>query len=172
MSEDTTLAGRLGPQDKMHFDAAEGWFELGNMSESMGELDRVEPRSQTHPDVLELRWQIYAKTKNWLLCVDIGKALSKIAPKRASSWIHWAYSLHELKRTKEAWDVLFPVASDFPQETTISYNLACYACQMGNHDQAREWLKKAFIAGDEQELRMKILNDPDLAPLMSDSEPV
>ena len=81
---------------------------------------------RTHPDVLELRWQVYAKTKNWLACIGIGKALSTAAPQRSSSWIHWAYSLHELKRTTEACDVLFPIASKFPMETTILYNLACY----------------------------------------------
>ena len=45
--------------------------------------------------------------------------------------------MHELKRTKEAQDVLVPVLDKFPDEYLIQYNLACYCCQLGE-------LKEAF----------------------------
>jgi Flp pilus assembly protein TadD len=76
-----------------------------------------------------------------------------------------AYALHEQKRTQEAWNVLLPVADKFPDDATIRYNLACYACQLGRLDQARAWLEKAFALGNARKMKLMALEDPDLRPL-------
>jgi len=47
-----------------------------------------------------------------------------------------------------AWGMLLPAFEKFPEEPTIPYNLACYACQMKRLDEARQWLERAAtIAG-------------------------
>ena len=53
-------------------------------------------------------------------------------------------------RTKEAWDTLFPAAEKFGSNPTIPYNLACYAAQLGQLGEAKEWLKQAFEAGGKK----------------------
>src|SRR5947199_291248 len=73
--------------------------------------------------------------------------------------------INELKRTQEAWDVLFPVAEKFPKNPTVKYNLACYATQLGRLWEAEQWLKLAFKVGDEKELRAMALQDVDLKPI-------
>jgi len=156
---------KLEFQDQRHLEAAEGWFGLGNQVEAFEELERITPQMRVHPDVLELRWQIYTKEKKWEACVHIARAITKLAPSLSHGWIHWAYSLHELKRTKEAKDVLLPVVDKFPKEPIMRYNLACYCCQLGNLKESRAWLEKAFELTDENEVKLMALNDHDLEPL-------
>ena len=76
-----------------------------------------------------------------------------------------AYALHELKRTKEAWDILLPVATRFPGEYIVRYNLACYACQLGNLPTARKWLERAVEVVGPDLIRKMALQDADLEPL-------
>jgi predicted Zn-dependent protease len=155
----------MSPEDRHHLLAAQGWLELGNPREAAAELDRLTANAGVDPDVQELRWQINAKAKNWNACVEIGRALTQVAPDRAVSWIHYAYALHELKRTQEAFDVLAPIATSFPSDATIPYNLACYACQLGDLVGARDWLAQAFRLGNAKEIQRRASEDPDLAPL-------
>lgn len=148
--------------------SAEGWLELGNTREAEAELNKLAPSFQQHPAALELRWQIHAGAKRWEACVEFARAMTKVAPKTVLGWIHLSYALHELKRTEEAWDNLIAVAKGFPREPTLCYNLACYACQLGNLPEARRWLKKAFALGREQATKEMALGDPDLQPLRTE----
>ena len=148
-----------------HLQAAEGWLELGNHLEADAELDSIAAELRAHPSVLELRWQVYAASKKWHACIDIAKTLTKLKPNRAVGWIHYAYALHELKRTQEAFDLLAPLADKFARDATVPYNLACYACQLGRLNEAGEWLQNAYEAGDAKEIKLQALDDPDLAPL-------
>jgi predicted Zn-dependent protease len=160
----------MSSADRHHLLAAEGWLELGSPVEAGAELDRLTPTQHGAPDVQELRWQISAKAGNWNACVDIAKALTQLAPDRAVSWIHHAYALHELRRTREAFDVLAPMAIRFPTDATIPYNLACYACQLGDLVGARDWLAQAFRLGNAKEIKRQASEDPDLVPLWSAEE--
>lgn len=51
--------------DSHHLRAAQGWLELGNHLEADKELDEITPQLRTHPDVLEVRWHIYAHAEKW-----------------------------------------------------------------------------------------------------------
>jgi len=127
-------------------------------------LEKVTPTLRAHPDVLELRWQIYAKEKKWEACVDIATAVIKLAPENCNGWVHRSFALHELKRTKEAFDLLLPAADQFPRVWTVPYNLACYCAQLGRLDECQEWFKEA-MAIDEQTVKRAAIDDPDLKPL-------
>jgi hypothetical protein len=47
----------------------------------------------------------------------------------------------------------------------IRYNLACYACQLGNLKEARHWLKRAIDLAGTKQVKLMALEDPDLEPL-------
>jgi hypothetical protein len=91
----------LGHPDSFHLQAAVGWLELGNFTEANEELENITPQLRAHPDVREVRWQVYAAAKKWEACVDIAAAITKLAPNRELGWIHRSYALHELIRTEE-----------------------------------------------------------------------
>ena len=155
----------LSTPDSHHLLAAQGWLELGNTTEADKALDEITPQLRNHPDVLEVRWRIYARKKKWDACVDIATAITKSAPKRACGWLHRSYALHEMRRTQEARDLLLPVVDRFPDEPLMRYNLACYECQLGRLEQAKQWLSRAFAIGDAPKLKLMALDDADLQPL-------
>jgi len=155
----------LSESEQHSLRAAEGWFELGSAQEAEAELAALTPSVQHHPVALELRWQIQARANKWEACVEIARAISKAAPKEALGWIHLSYALHELKHTQEAWDNLIAIVEEFPKEPTMRYNLACYACQLGDLPGARRWLKRTFALGRKKETKLMALQDLDLKPL-------
>jgi tetratricopeptide (TPR) repeat protein len=159
---------KLELNDQRHLEGAQGWLGLGNWLEANEELEQITPQMRAHPDVLLVRWHVYATAKKWEMAVEVARAITKLLPENSFGWVHWAFSLHELKRTKEAWGVLVPVVDKFPDEYIIRYNLACYACQLGNLKEAWQWLEKAFDFGDSKNLKLMALDDHDLEPLWID----
>jgi len=162
----------IPPQDAHFLRAAEGWIELGNHLEAFEELERITPQWRAHPDVLKLRWEIYAKAKHWFAAINVASGLVSLLPNEVNGWIHRSFALHELKRTGEARDLLLQAIAKFPKDATISYNLACYECQLSNLPQGRKWLEKAFALDPSRELKLNFLSDPDLEPLWKNSPPV
>lgn len=162
----------LEPPDTHHVKAAEGWLELGNSQEAEAELDNITAALRSHPCVLDLRWQIHAKAKHWGKCVEFGAALVKLAPDIPTSWINRSFALHELKRTHEALELLEPAINLFPDVWTIPYNLACYACQLGNRDEAWVWLERAMDVGKANAVKLMALEDKDLEPLWARIEEI
>jgi tetratricopeptide (TPR) repeat protein len=155
----------LEPPDTHYLAAAEGWLELGNPVEAGAELDRMRSSSQEHPLALQLRWRIRSATKQWEECVRIATRLIELVPEEPFGWVHRSFSLHELKRTAEAHAALAPMASKFPNDFVIPYNMACYACQLGKLDEARRWLKQAIAIAGSDTIRQMAKDDPDLRPL-------
>jgi predicted Zn-dependent protease len=150
------------PADSFHLQAAQGWIELGNHLEANEELEQIAASLRSHPDVLELRFQIYAAEEKWEACMDIAAALVKLAPKRPVGWIYRASALHELKRTVQARDELLPAARKFPKDWLVRYNLARYACRLCKLAEARVWLGQAFELGDPKKLKIMALEEADL----------
>lgn len=157
----------LAPPDSIHLKAAEGWLELGDHLEANEELEQIAPQLRVHPDVLEIRWQIYAKESKWDACRDIAAAITKLDPDRISGWIDFAYATRRATNgdLKLAQDILCSAAEKFPKAPIIFYNLACYACQLGNLKEAKQWLGKAIDLAGEKDIKTMALDDHDLEPL-------
>jgi hypothetical protein len=94
------------------------------------------------------------------------RLVTNVAPDRPSGWIHQSYTLHEMKRTQEAMQLLLPIVEQFPEEGIIAYNLACYACQLGDLAGAKIWLERASKVKGKLPLKEMAREDPDLVPLL------
>lgn len=151
--------------DAHHVSAADGWLDLGAPNEAELELAKVSPANREHPSVLGLRWRILASRGLWAESVEFARQIVDLYPQEPDGWIHQSFALHELKRTKEAFDLLRGQAERFPAVMTIPYNLACYACQLGNLPDARHWLRKAVQSSDRTAVRSMALKDNDLEAL-------
>jgi hypothetical protein len=68
-------------------------------------------------------------------------------------WVHRSYYLHELKNTEEARDNLLRVVDKFLEDPIMRYNLACYECQLGKLEPAKNWLQKACEVGDPEKIK-------------------
>ena len=157
----------LEPPDIFFLSAAVGWMELGVRAEAESELAKISAGQQGHPDVLEVRWLLFAEAKQWDAALEIARTLLKNAPSRSSAWLHQAYALRRASNggLQQAWEALLPASEKFPREPTIPYNLSCYACQLEQLDEARTWLRRAFKLGDKDKMKEMALGDADLRPL-------
>jgi predicted Zn-dependent protease len=152
-------------QDVLRLQAAEGWLDLGLHHDAMAELAELTPEQRGEPVALMLQWRAEAAAGKWEAAVNTANALMEREPDNAFGWIHRSYALHELKRTREALDLLEPALDKFTDEELVAYNLACYACQLGELDHAKELMQTALMRGNTAEIRSRALSDSDLAPL-------
>ena len=156
----------LEQADRVHLNAAEGWFGLGDLVSASDELEKITPAFRAHPAVLLMRCKIYQAAKKWGYLIEISQTLVEQLPKLAEAWIHRSYALHELNQTREAFDLLLPAAKKFPKLPVIPYNLACYACQLGKLEDAMKQIEQAIdLADKKNDIRLDALEDPDLEPL-------
>ena len=147
-----------------------GWLGLGSPAEADVEIEKIASSLRSHPDVLEVRWQICAARKDWRACLDLADELRSAAPDRPASWINRAYSLRRVEGggLPAAQECLRQALALFPVEPVIPFNLACYACQLGDLDAARKWLKRAARLESETVIRKMALKDPDLEALWTE----
>ena len=158
-------AMKLEPPTTHYLNAAQGWLELGNAAEASAELELIAPALQTHPEVLEMRWQICAQAQKWQQCIVVAEEMLAVAPGRVLGWIHRSYALHELKRTREALEALLPALVKFPKDWLVQYNLACYCCRLNELARARHFLEQACDLGNAKEIKAMALKDTDLLEL-------
>ncbi len=145
--------------------ASEGWLDLGDPEESARELRRLSKEGELHPDVLEMRWRLDAGKGEWEAALAMARALVLADPDRPSGYIHQSYCLHEMARTEEAWELLLETVERFPKDSVIPYNLACYACQLGDLMVARDWIQRAMKIRGKAEIKAMALQDSDLSLL-------
>jgi Flp pilus assembly protein TadD len=157
----------LEPPDTFYLSAAVGWVELGNPTEAKAELLKVTPALAGHPAVLEVSWSIHVSANDWAHALEVAEQLVHSAADHASAWLHRAYAMRRAPGggLEAARAALLPAVDRFPEEATIPYNLACYACQMGHLDEARRWLQRALAVGKKGKIKSMASADRDLQPL-------
>ena len=159
---------KLGPPDSHHVRAAHGWLELGNLPEAEAELAHLPAQFQDHHEALLVRWEILARRKEWDASLGAARSIVEQAPDEPDGWIKKSFSLHELKRTQEARESLLMIEERFPLISIIPYNLACYACQLGDTKEAMRRLKTAIKIGGKERIREMALQDADLRPMLKE----
>lgn len=162
----------LDPSDIHRLNAALGWLGLNSPADARAELDAIASAQQSHPDVLEIRWLLCVREKNWREGLAVAECELAGAPGDASGWLHRAYALRRVAGggLAPAWDALLPAAEKFPTEPVIAYNLACYACQLNQLHDARLWLQRAVEIGGKEAIQKMALADDDLKPLWPEIE--
>ncbi len=157
------MATRSIEAPDIHFlNSAIGWLELGNQEEAKAELEKVSFLTRYHPEVLLVRWKVFARMKNWQRSLDIARALVRISPEKPTGWICLAYSLYNTHQTADAWVHLLNAEKRFPTVSAIPYFLACLACQTGKQVEATKWLTRWNSIVRESGLKETARRDPRL----------
>ncbi len=151
--------------DRHHLNAAAGWLELGALAEAQRELARISGSNLFQAEVLDFRWHLLTAQHAWAEALEVARLHVRTEPKSAEAWIHQSFTLHELKRTDEAYAELHRVAERFSDVGTIPYNLACYTCRLGRLEEARTWLKRACKLQGKKATISMAAEDPDLASM-------
>ncbi|MDB6109841.1 MAG: hypothetical protein JWR69_1591 [Pedosphaera sp.] len=157
----------IEPPDSFLVSAAEGWLELGNTAEARLELEQVSAALQKHPAVLDLRWEVFTTEQDWSAALEVARTLLGLLPGSPVGWLHQAYALRRAPGggLPAAWEALLPALEKFPENPTVAYNLACYACQLEQLDEARALFQRALEVGGREAIQRMALRDPDLQPL-------
>lgn len=153
----------LEQPDQRHCQAAAGYVELGMLLEANAELDEIDPFNRAAPEVLAVRITIYRKLEKWELMQELAKRLTDFQPHDVQWSISLAYASRRADSIEAAKEVLLDAETKFPKEPAIKYNLACYFCQTGDIEMAKNYLKEAFEI--DLNLRIAALEDEDLEPL-------
>lgn len=146
-----------------HLRSAQGYFELGMFVEAANEMERISPEDRVHPAVLAYRYAIYSELEKWTHAEEVARHLAKIFPGDPGWWVSWAYSTRRCRSIQEANPILLEAEKLHPQHAIIQFNLGCYACQLGEMEEAKHRVSAAISL--DGKFRLKALDDPDLEPL-------
>ncbi len=141
------------------------YLSTGNSQAASNKLEKISPVFRTHPDVLEMQCKIFQQEKRWRAALDIARKYSQTAPDKVNGWIAQAVCLHEMELTETALDTLIPLATMFPNEHLVAYDIARYSCRLGRLQEAHLWLGRAFTIGGKAKILKKVLADPDFESL-------
>lgn len=140
-----------------------GYLELGMLQEAWDALEEIDAVNRYLPQVFQVRLEIYKRMMNYNGMATIARHLISVFPEDPQYWISLAYAQRRYIDLQTAEKTLLEAQKSFPKEGTISFNLACYACQLGRLDEAREKLATAIEM--EPSFKKVALDDEDLKPL-------
>jgi len=147
----------MNPLDQIR--AAEGWLELGNLSEAAKELHDLPPEAKSSVECLHVWVRIFSAQKAWDSVELTTDTLLKHDPDDPVALFHRAEALHKQKKSADA--VLLIGQTKYGRTTAEGlYNLARYLCGNGQRDDAFHILGLAF--GKDKKLRERALEDPEL----------
>jgi predicted Zn-dependent protease len=141
-------------------EATVGYLSLGLFDDAWNELESLPPELRANESVMELRIEILLKLERWEFARTLAESQAKRFPENPAWWIHWAFALRREKSIEEARGVLWEAVQRHPACGLIQYNLACYASVLGDQEEAKTRLVRAFALDDD--LKAIAVDDPDL----------
>jgi tetratricopeptide (TPR) repeat protein len=155
-------ANRISTRRRLEY--VKGYLALGMLAHAVQELSEIELKDRFIPRVVEARMDLLCEAKQWSHLVSLARDYSHLRPCQEKGRIMWAYALRELNRVREARAVLMEVDAIIGKSSALlHYNLGCYHCLLGELDQAKQRLAKAFRM--DEELRFSAMSDADLKTL-------
>ena len=148
---------------KWQLSHAMGYIELGMYEDAENELVQVSPDKRESPEVLAVGVDLYHQTKDWEKLHDVATRLTKIQPDNPGGWVSSAYATRRISSITAAQSILLEGESHHPKEPTIKYNLGCYACKLGELDEAEFFVRKAISL--DMSFKKMAQEDPDLEAL-------
>src|SRR5438477_5459215 len=94
---------------------------------------------------------------------EISRRLHEFNPDELRWIISYAFATRRAVSIEVAKDILLKSVANFPKEGLVFFNLACYDCQLGDFESAKDYLRRAFQI--DSRWRLQALDDEDLRPL-------
>jgi len=140
--------------------AAQGYLELGLHAEAAEEMRHLPKEAFERGDVIEISLLCLMEQKRWGDALVVAEKLCRLEPRQAGGFIHAAFCLHELGRTREALDILARGPASLKTKPVYYYNLGCYLACLGEEEKAVALLLQSFEM--DGTLRGHARHDPDL----------
>ena len=143
--------------------AASGFAELSLFQEAVQELEELPEVSKELPTVLVVWLEIYQHWQKWSEAESVALRLLEMEPGEPGWPIALAYAIRRARGLVFAKEILLQAGDKFPNCGIIQFNLACYAAQLGQLDEARQRLSRAVQL--DQEFASMAKTDADLGPI-------
>lgn len=144
-----------------HLQYASGYVELGMFAEAAVELESIAQSDQRLPEVLSVRIDLHMEARQWDTVGEFARKLIRLDPENDKGWITRAFALRELELIEEAQTVLLEAEPLHGKKCAVlHYNLACYACLLGDKAEAKRRL--TITLHMDQSWKQSALEDPDL----------
>ena len=140
--------------------AALGYLELGMIEEANAEIESMPPEEKTRTDVLEMRLEIYREAKSWVHMEVVARELLRRMPEHPSHWVDVGIALRRTESVQAARGLLETAEAMFPENATIQFNIGCYACLLGDIEEAKRRVERATEL--DPQFKLLALDDPDL----------
>lgn len=172
----TWLEEGLPGEEAAHLLAAQGWLELGDHAAALVELERLAAIHRYHPAALQVRWALYMKAEQWQAAFQLADFMTRVPPlsQEAKTFLQRSHAASRMDEggVDLAYGLLEEVCGRFVGEPSVSYQLACYACQLGRVPEARVLLGIAFAMAEKcqqsQGWHSRALSEPALEPLWAE----
>lgn len=135
------------------------------LDEAARALEEIGPEDRTRKEVLVARLDCYMAAKKWSMAAKVAGHLMEVEPEDAAWWINLAYATRRAESIEKAETLLLRARKLHPDNATIAFNLACYACVTGRLEEAKSRLECAIEL--DNKIRGLALGDKDLEPLWS-----
>lgn len=150
-------------------ESAQGFLELRMAREALKELDKLASEHQEDPEVLTLRTNAHMKLHHWRKALDYGDRGCDLYPHDPRFFIQSAFCLHELKQTVAAKNRLLGGPPGIKNIPEFYYNLACYEVALGEIENAKKHLSRAFrMPFRGEDLKQAARSDEDLRKIWED----
>ena len=147
-----------------HLSYVLGYLQLELVDEAREELSALPAEFLATPPALAVRLEVAMADNAWDEVIALAPDLVGHDASKERPWVAWAYALRELGRVAEAQETLTAGARLIEEPgPLVTYNLACYACLLGDLKEARRLLGVVF--GRDKSWRAVAREDADLAPL-------
>lgn len=154
---------QIDPQSQRRLLAASGFAELSLFQEAVQELEELPESLKELSAVLGVWLEVYQRWQKWSEASSVATRLSEMEPKEPTWPVALAYATRRSRGLLFAKEILIQAGEKFPDCGTIQFNLACYAAQVGQLDEARQHLYRAIQI--DKEFAALAKTDPDLEPI-------
>jgi len=127
--------------------------------DAIAEIDELE---HPHSAALHLKVSALFQLEDWQAAAAICVPMTEKEPADPSWWIQAAYARRRSASIGEAEVLLRAGLTRHPFHPLMLYNLACYACVQGRHDEARAIFQRAASSSDTAHMLAMAAADPDL----------
>lgn len=148
---------------RWHLSHARGYLELGMVREAEAEIDAIPGSAAGSLEVQALRVAVLHEREDWRALRRLATRLVQRQPEQAGWWVSLAFATRRAVSLEKARAILIEAERHHPAEAVIQFNLGCYACQLGDFEEARRRVRASIDL--EKEFREIARRDPDLEPL-------
>jgi tetratricopeptide (TPR) repeat protein len=148
--------------------AAVGYLELGMLVEANAEIENLSPELKTSSTALGVRLEIYRAAEKWSLMEVVARELWKRHQDEPVYWNDLAWAVRRADSINVAQSILLDAVVQFPGDAMTHFNLGCYACQLGDIEEAKSRVGRAIEL--DAKFKMLALDDPDLETMWREIE--